>query len=276
MDTRKIPVRIIREETNVPVFSEDGEELRRILLPKIFGSYVRKDLVLRAYLSEFTASLQPKGRDPYAGKRTTAESWGVGRGIARVPRLKNSPRAALINFAVGGRLAHPPRIEKKIHEHINKKERILATISAIAATSYINLAKERGHVFSVETLPVVISDDVAKNVVKTRQAVSLLEKLKILEDVERARRLTRIRAGKGKMRGRRYKEPRSILFVLPDKGASLYYAVKNLPGVDVTTPYEVNVLHLAPGGVPGRLTVYTEDSIKILGDRFENRVSFIY
>lgn len=276
MDTRRILVRIIREETSVPVFGENGEVLRQALLPKIFGSYVRRDLISRAYLSEFTASLQPKGRDPYAGKRTTAESWGVGRGIARVPRLKNSPRAALINFSVGGRLAHPPRVEKKIHERINKRERILATISAIAATSYVDLAKERGHVFSVETLPVVISDDVAKNVVKTRQAVSLLEKLRILEDVERARRLTRIRAGKGKMRGRRYKEPKSILFVLPDKDFPLHYAVKNLPGVDVTTPYEVNVLNLAPGGVPGRLTVYTEESIKILEDRFKDRVSFIY
>jgi large subunit ribosomal protein L4e len=88
-------------------------------------------------------------------------------------------------------------------------------------------------------------------------------------DVERVREKTRIRAGKGKMRGRRYVEPKSLLIVVHDEKLDTYKAFRNLPGVDVVPVSMLSVIHLAPGGVPGRLTIYTKSALEMLGKRFE-------
>ncbi|BAN89642.1 50S ribosomal protein L4 [Aeropyrum camini] len=257
------------QEKIVPVYDERGGEKDSVVLPKIFYFPVRKDLIRRAFLSEFTARLQPKGRDPMAGKRTSAVSLGVGRGVARVPRIKGSLRAALVNMARGGRAAHPPRVEKVLKEEINRKEKRLATISAISATSKEDLVRDRGHRFSAETLPIVLDSSVLSSVSTAREARALLESVGVYEDIIRAKEGRRYNAGKGKMRGRRYKVPKSILFVVEDSRAPLALAVKGLPGVDVTTPSLLSVLQLAPGGHPGRLTVYTTGALKLLSERFE-------
>ncbi len=261
---------LAREPAVVPVYSKSGEKADEVRLPRVFGLPVRVDLIRRAFFSEFTARLQPKGRDPLAGKRTTARSFGVGLGIARVPRIPGLGRAAFINSAVGGHLAHPPRPEKRIHEEINKKEKKLATASALAATSIKDFVLRRGHVFSAEHVPVILVDEVEQSITKAREARELLEKLGLWSDIERAKERTRIRAGKGKRRGRRYVTPKSILFILSNHKSPFAQIVKSFPGVDVAEPWSVNVLQLAPGAVPGRLTVITRTALEELSKRFDN------
>lgn len=265
----------IRDVRVVPVLSSDGKVVGEVALPPVFHTPVRKDLIRRVFLAEFTASLQPKGRDPLAGKRTTAESLGVGYGLARVPRERGSLRARLVNFAVGGRLAHPPRVEKVIVERVNRKERILGTASAVAATASPELVRMRGHVFDAEALPVVIDPKVLETVKKARDARKMLEVLKLYKDVKRAYESIGVRAGKGKVRGRRYVEAKSILFVIDDPEAPLGMAVRNFPGVEVASPETVSVLELAPGGVPGRLTVYTSTALTALQKRFDGKIFFL-
>ena len=265
---------LAEEPGRVPVYGLDGSRVGEEQLPRVYGLPVRKDLIRRAYLSEFTARLQPKGRDPMAGKRTTARSFGVGLGIARVPRIPGLGRAAFINSAVGGHLAHPPRPEKRIHEEINRKEKRLATAFALAATARPEMVRERGHVFQAEALPVVVVDEVEEKVATVRQARELLRGLGLWSDVERAATRRRARAGKGKMRGRRYVTPKSILFIVGNHRSPFARAVAGLPGVDVAEPELVNVLQLAPGGVPGRLTVVTASALKRLGQRFDNILLF--
>lgn len=258
----------LRDPVSVPVYGPNGEDAGQAVLPDVFRVPVRKDLIRRAFYSEFTARLQPKGRDPMAGKRTSARSIGVNHGVSRVPRIRGSMRAALVNMTRGGRLAHPPRVEKKIHEEINKREKRLATMSALAATSIPELVRERGHRFTAEYLPVVLDSSVLEAVKKASEARSLLEKLGVYDDILRAKTGRRWRAGKGKMRGRRYKQPVSILFIVEDHESPFARAVKGFPGVSVAEPWNVSVLHLAPGGVPGRLTVTTTGALDQLKARF--------
>ncbi len=260
---------LAEEPPRVPVYSPEGEKVSEVQLPAVFGLPVRVDLIRRAFLSEFTARLQPKGRDPMAGKRTTARSFGVGLGIARVPRIPGLGRAAFINSAVGGHLAHPPRPEKKLHEEINKKEKRLATASALAATARKDLVEKRGHVFSAPAVPVVLDDAVETSYGTAAAVKELLQKVGVWSDIERARRRTRTRAGKGKMRGRRYVTPRSVLFIVSSHRSPFARVVSGLPGVDVAEPGLVNVLQLAPGGVPGRLAVVTRSALEALGRRFD-------
>lgn len=255
------------ENMVVKVLNLEGEAVKEIELPKVFKTPVRPDLIRRAFLAIKTARIQPQGRDPMAGKRTTARSLGVGLGIARVPRIKGSRRAALAPMTVGGRRAHPPTTEKKIRERINRKEKSLALKSAIAATAYKFFVKKRGHVVEeIELFPLVVTDDLEK-LEKTAEVRDLLIKLGVWADVIRAKEGIRVRAGKGKMRGRRYKKPKSVLIVVGKKG-SVLKAAKNLPGVDVALVDKLNVELLAPGGEPGRLTVWTEAAIEYLRRRW--------
>jgi len=259
---------LIKDPPKVPVYNLEGEVIEEIQLPRVFGLPVRKDLIRRAFLSAFTARLQPKGRDPMAGKRTTARSFGVGLGMARVPRIPGTGRAALINSAVGGRVAFPPTPLKRIHEEINKKEMKLAIMSALAATSIPELVKTRGHRIEIDKLPIIVSDDF-EEITKTKDVKEILMKLKLWDDVERAHKGTKIRAGKGKMRGRRKKVPKSFLAIISNHNAPVRKALENLPGVDVTTPQLLSILHLAPGGVPGRLTLITKKALELINQKFE-------
>ena len=111
------------------IFDLKGESTGKINLPNIFSTPLRPDVIKRAVLAIQSSSIQPQGRDPMAGKRTTAESRGTGSAIARVPRIKGgSGRAAFAPSTVKGRQPHPPRAEKKILKSIPKKEAKLGII----------------------------------------------------------------------------------------------------------------------------------------------------
>ncbi|ADY01968.1 50S ribosomal protein L4P [Vulcanisaeta moutnovskia 768-28] len=261
---------LIRPLYNVPsvvkVFDINGNAINEIELPSQFFEPIRPDLILRAYISALTARLQPKGTDPMAGKRTTAVSFGIGLGIARVPRVKGSlwPTARLAPNVVKGRRAHPPKVEKVLHERINKRERRKAIRSAIAATAIKDLVIARGHtVDKVPQIPLIVNDDFERISVMADLKKSL-ESLGLWDDIERVAERIRIRSGKGKMRGRRYKEGKSLLIVVSSTDASIIKVARNLPGVDVVPVRNLGVLYLAPGGVPGRLTLWTSSAIEEL------------
>ena len=206
----------------VNVYSIQGEVKEEIELPAIFNEEYRPDLIKRAVLSAQSARIQPWGNDPMAGKRTSAESWGSGRGVAMVPRIKGGSRTAFIPQAIGGRRAHPVRAEKNHHEKVNNKERRFAIRSAIAATTDAELVAARGHVAeNIEQLPIIVEDDLeaVKTASETRE---IFEKLGVYDDVIKAKNSKHIRAGRGKTRGRKYKQGKGPLVVVgEDKGISL-------------------------------------------------------
>ncbi len=258
-------------DKEVGIYNLEGEIVRRVKLPKIFLFPIRKDVIRRAVLALQTSRLQPKGTDPEAGERTTAESWGVGRGVARVPRIKGSSRAALAPNVVGGRRAHPPRVEKKIRERINKKERIYAFLSALAATANKDFVKSRGHIIdNLENLPIIVEDDL-ENIDKSKDLREFFKKVGVWDDVFRAYKNVRVRAGRGKTRGRKYKKPKSVLIVV-SQSSPIFKAGRNFPGVDIKDVYSLNVEDLAPGGVPGRLTMFTFSTLKKVEERYGDRV----
>lgn len=258
----------------VHVYSLEGKPVEEIDLPPIFGEEIRPDLIKRAVISAQTARIQPWGADMMAGKRTSAHTWGKGHGVARVQRVKGSrsPAAGLGAFSpqtVGGRRAHPPKVEKILHERINKKERRLAIRSAIAATKEKKLVESRGHVVQkISELPIVVTDD-AEEIKKTKQAKELLERLGVWPDVERVINSRKVRAGRGKMRGRRYRQAVGPLIVISqERGIEL--GAGNLPGVDVVKVEALGAEYLAPGGVPGRLAIWTKSAVqKLAGGIFE-------
>lgn len=248
----------------VNVYDLEGNVKGKVDLPEIFDTPYRPDVIKKAFWVAMSNKRQPYGADPLAGKRHACRWPGKGRGMARIPRLNGGiGRAVQAPNTVGGRRAHPPKAEKIWEEKINKKERKLAIFSSIACTKDTELVRSRGHKFKEDiTLPVVIEDKF-KDLSKTKEVLEVLEKVGVIDDIERAKNGKKIRAGKGKRRGRRYKVPKSILIV--SDGGNIFKSARNLPGVDVVEPSQLNIIHLAPGGVPGRLMLITENALKELG-----------
>ncbi len=249
------------------VFDLQGEAVGKVKLPDVFNTPLRPDVVKRAVVALRSRQFQAQGRDVMAGKRTTAESHGVGMGIARVPRLKSGHRAAFGVSIVGGHQAHPPRSEKKIEKRIPKKEMRFALRSAVAATGDKKTVADRGHVVEdVPDFPLVVSNEV-EGLGKTRDVREVLLNLGVWGDVFRVRESRNIRAGKGKGRGRRYKQAIGPLIVVA-KNEGVVEAGRNLPGVDVVLVDGLNVELLAPGTHLGRLTVWSQSAIEKLSERF--------
>lgn len=242
------------------VLDLNGNVVEKITLPDAFSEEFRPDIIKRAVLAIQSHRRQPYGPNPLAGINYAWENWGPGYGYARVPRWKLGRRAVVVPQAVGGRKAHPPKVQKKWAEKINKKEMKKALRSALAATINEEIVRARNHLFEGE-LPKIVVDDF-ENLTKTKDVINVLKAIGVYADVERAKETKRVRAGKGKMRGRRYKMKKSVLIVT----SKLLNAAKNLPGVDVVEVRNLNVELLAPGGHPGRLTVFTKSAIDYLGD----------
>ncbi|MEF8801593.1 MAG: 50S ribosomal protein L4 [Halolamina sp.] len=240
----------------------DGSEGDALELPAVFETVYRPDLIKRAVLAAQANRKQAYGADEFAGMRTPAESMGSGRGMAHVPQ--ENGRARRVPQAVGGRKAHPPKAEKDQGLKVNDKERKFAIRSAIAATTDPETVAERGHAFDDDLdLPLVV-DDAFEDLEKTKEAVEAFDALGIHQDVVRADEGRHIRAGQGKLRGRKYKQPKSVLVVTSEEPSR---AARNLAGVDVATADEVNAEELAPGTHPGRLTLWTETAVEEVADR---------
>jgi len=246
------------------VYDLEGKVTGEQDLPAAFKEDLRPDIIRRAVNSIESNARQPYAPSPTAGMRHSVSTWGKGRGVSRVQRLMDSSTAAQSPNNVGGRRAHPPKVEKDLGKKINRKELLFGKLSALRATSEGDLVRKRGHKFDDKlTVPVVVKDDF-EAIATTKQAVKALSSLGVYEDVERALAGRNIRAGRGKMRGRRHRNPKSLLVVV-SKECVGGRSVRNLPGVDVVTPNALNASVLAPGGDPGRLMLISEAALQAIG-----------
>ncbi len=250
-------------QRNVKIFGADGKTVGDLPLPPVFTALLRRDIITKAVVAQQSHRFQPQGRNPMAGKRTTAESFGVGRGISRVPRVGGhgplSGTAAFAPGTMGGRMAFPPVISKRTAKSMNRKERRLALDSAIAATGSKDLVRRRGHKFGEDIeLPLVVTDEVEK-FAKSSEAKTFLAAVGVWEDINRVKESKKIR-------GKRRKHAVGPLLVVAEyQGAQR--AFENFEGVDVVRVKDLNVEALAPGTHPGRLAIWTESAIKSLSDR---------
>jgi large subunit ribosomal protein L4e len=246
------------------VFDLKGKEVKQVNLPHIFNTPTRPDVIKRAVVTLQSHRYQPQGRDPMAGKRNTAVSRHAGLGIARVPRLRErGQRAAFAPGTVGGRSAHPPVAEKKIRKKLPKKEMRLALRSAIAATGSKETVALRGHmVDDVPDFPLVVVDEL-QTLKRTKDVEEALINLGVWSDIYRVKDSRKIRAGKGKMRGRKMKQAIGPLLVI-SKNEGVAEAARNLPGTEVASVENLNAELLAPGTHPGRLTIWTDSAFEKL------------
>lgn len=250
----------ISQELTAKVLDLEGNETRDVILPEVFRTQVRADIILRAVVASQSKRIQPQGRDPMAGKRTTAKSRGVGYGMARIPRLQRTLTGRFAPMTVKGRSTHPPKVEKVIRKKINRKEKLLALYSALSATTMPDAVKARGHSLGEKRLPIVVSKE-AEDLEKTSGVIVLLGKLGFADELKRC--LARRKREKDGVR-----TPRGPLIVVGER-CKLVSAARAIPGVDVVSAQKISVDDLAPGGAPGRLTIWVEPSLEVLTKRLQ-------
>jgi large subunit ribosomal protein L4e len=251
----------------VHLVSLQGKTGELLQLPLEFSSPVRKDLIRRAVVAAHSHRRQPHGTSPTAGARHSVQWSGKGKGVARTPRLMGSMTGAQSPNTVGGRPAHPPKVNTIWAKKINRNERQAAFASALAATRVAALAKARGHTFPEGLhLPVVLETPM-EAIETTADARQLLFRLKLWADVDRAQAGVHLRAGRGKRRGRLRRGPKSLLIVTSAPAKARGF--RNLPGVDVVEVGRLGPEDLAPGGDPGRLTVFSQAAVERLKARLD-------
>lgn len=261
----------------VNVLGLNKENKGDVLLPVQFSEPVREDLIKRAVVTIENNKRQSYGSAPKAGMRHSAElsrrrkkyRGSYGHGISRVPRKILTRRGtrffwvgAVAPGTVGGRRAHPPKAEKIWDKKLNVKERRKAIRSAMAATMNKQIVEARGHTIPAE-YPFIISSDLEK-VEKTKEVMDILEKLGFGEELKRTSE-KKIRAGKGTMRGRKYKTVNGPLVVVSDK-CKIQVSARNIPGLKIVNVKYLNTMDLAPGANPGRVTIFTEAAIKKIAE----------
>lgn len=256
------------------IYSIKGEKKGTISLGKAFSYPLRVDLIRKAVLISRSNRRQKYGPDRLAGLRTSAHYHGssgtyaharmAGREMARLPRIHGEGpllfRARLTPNVVKGRRAHPATSEKDFSKSINQKEKKLALFSAISASIDKNLVLKRGHkVEKIKEFPLIVEDDFSK-LKKTKEVSSVLTSFGLEEELERSKE-KKIRSGKGKMRGRKYKKKNSALIVVSES-CELQKSAKNIPGIEISTVKNLNVEKLAPGAEAGRLVVWTKSAVE--------------
>lgn len=255
------------------IISKNMEKKGNIELPSQFNEDIRLDIIQRAVESEQSEKRQPYGASPLAGKRASANvskrrrdyrgTYGIGQ--SRTPRKVMSRSGTRMNWVgafapqtVGGRRAHPPKAEKIWLKNINKKEKAFAIRSALSATVKKEMAEKRGHMVP-QNYPFII-DNLFESLAKTSEVIDFLNSMGFEKELERSSE-KKVRPGKGKNRGRKYKKKKGPLIVTADD-CPLLKSAKNIPGVDAVKVSCLKTELLAPGAAPGRITLWTSAAIE--------------
>mmetsp|Transcript_4725 Transcript_4725/g.8876 ORF Transcript_4725/g.8876 Transcript_4725/m.8876 type:complete len:383 (+) Transcript_4725:47-1195(+) len=254
--------------------SGEGSKLGDVALPAVLTAPIRPDVVQFVHSQVNKNKRQAYSVKDQAGMDYAAESWGTGRAVSRIPRVPGggthrAGQAAFGNMCRGGRRFHPTRIWRKWHRKVNLNQRRYAMCSALAASAVPSLVFARGHkIEQVPEMPLVLGGDSLASLQKTKDALAILTRFGADVDVARVKDSKRIRAGKGKMRNRRYTKKRGPLIVHASTSADLCHAFRNIEGVDLAHVDSLSLLKMAPGGHLGRFVIWTQDAFNRLDALF--------
>ena len=226
---------------------------------------VRTDVISKTVRADQLSRRQAYGSDVLAGKRTSAHYHGkreyrytmMNKEMSRIPRIHGAVgslayTARFAPHAVKGRRAHPPKASKDWTRKINARERAAALRHALRASCNLTYVNKRGHRCTEAPLVFV---DAFEQLNKTQKIYTLLHKL-IPDELKRCEE-RKVRAGRGTMRGRRYRSKTGPLVVV-SRACPAERAAAGIPGVDVQRVDALDIEALAPGAIPGRLIIITQ------------------
>uniref|UniRef100_A0A2K5JMY4 Large ribosomal subunit protein uL4 C-terminal domain-containing protein n=1 Tax=Colobus angolensis palliatus TaxID=336983 RepID=A0A2K5JMY4_COLAP len=218
------------------VYSEKGESSgKNVTLPAVFKAPIRPDIVNSVHTNLRKNNRQPYAVSELAGHQTSAESWGTGRAVARIPRV---PGGGIHYMCCGGRMSAPTKTWHCWH-------------------SLPALVMSKGHrIEEVPELPLVVEDKV-EGCKKTKEAVLLLKKLKAWNDIKK------VYASQNRRRIQR-RGP----CIIYNENNGIIKAFRNIPGITLLNVSKLNILKLASGGHVGRFCIWTESAFRKLDELY--------
>jgi large subunit ribosomal protein L4e len=255
----------------VQIWNAEGKAEGQVTLPAVLTAPIRDDVVRFVHTNINKNRRQAYAVSVKAGHQSSAESWGTGRAVSRIPRVPGSGthragQGAFGNMCRGGRMFAPTKVWRRWHRRVNLTQKRLAITSALAASALPSLVLARGHsIDSIPEVPLVLANSAVSGLEKTSKAVALLKTIKAFDDVEKSKESRHVRAGKGKRRNRRYVQHVGPL-VIYDEAGPLVQAFRNLPGVELVQVTRLNLLQLAPGGHLGRFIIWTAGAFSRLDE----------
>ncbi|XP_074256415.1 large ribosomal subunit protein uL4-like, partial [Saimiri boliviensis] len=131
------------------VYSEKRESSgKNVTLPAVFKAPIRPDIVNFVHTNLRKNNRQPYAVSELAGHQTSAESWGTGRAVARIPRVRGGGTHCSGQGAFGarrgGQTFAPTKTWRRWHPRVNTTQKRYAICSALAASALPALAKSKG------------------------------------------------------------------------------------------------------------------------------------
>ncbi len=256
------------------LYDVKGKEKGTIDLPKSFSGRIRTDILAKVFEAQKGIHMHTIGSKEGAGAQYSASGilkhkrhdWKTtyGKGISRIPRKIMSRHGASFNWigatvsgTRGGRRPHSPRAEKNLIKKINKKELSIAMNSAFAGTFD---AESNNKKYGTKIEAVIVEEKMLE--VKTKDFILAMKEI-FGDAFSKVLKHKSIRAGIGKMRGRKYKSNAGLLFVLGNEEKM------KRKGIEIVRVEDLTIKNLSPNGEPGRLVCYSENAIKEIGERFK-------
>merc|ERR1712217_858182 len=250
----------------VQIWDAEGKQSSQYALPAVFTAPIRSDVVQFVHTNINKNSRQAYAVAVGAGYQTSAESWGTGRAVARIPRVPGggthrAGQAAFGNMCRGGGMFCPTKTWRRWHRRVPVGQKRHAVATSLAASCLPPLVMARGHrIGEVAELPLVVSAGI-ESVEKTKEALDFLKKVGCEEELQRVLDSRKVRAGKGKMRNRSYVMRRGPLVVYKEDNG-IVRSMRNIPGVETACVDRLNLLKLAPGGNFGRFIIWTQGAFE--------------
>lgn len=259
---------------NALLYDTAGKKKTEIELPSFFSTSIREDLVMKALEAQKFSERQPYAPYAEAGKRHSASGiishrrhkWKghYGKGISRLPRKIMWRRGtqfywigAEVANTRGGRRAHPPQGIWR-YRKINRKEQAHAFASALAATASPSLVSKRYTSLSspLSSIPAVI-EHLPMKAKDMRAALTAIFGTDLISLIFKQRH---VRAGRGKLRGRKYKTNAALLLVTGNSEVLKQSIIESRQAgkLQITDLYPL-----------GRLTLYTQQALKELQARVQ-------
>merc|ERR1712063_103282 len=164
----------------VQIWGAEGNRTGQVSLPGVLVAPIRSDVVQFVHTNLNKNNRQAYAVSTKAGHQTSAESWGTGRAVARIPRVPGggthrAGQGAFGNMCRGGRMFAPTKVWRRWHRRVNLQQKRMAVCSALAASALPALVMARGHrVEEVPEIPLVVSDAV-ESITKTSKAIDVLK-----------------------------------------------------------------------------------------------------
>jgi large subunit ribosomal protein L4e len=164
------------------LLSIDGTILKNYRIDGINSTKIDINLVKNTFHCIKKSLVKLKNVKSTAGSETSARSWGTGRGISRVPRVRGSGttrngQGAVCNMCRGGRVFGVNRYRKNWCLDINRKIRVLSLHISLIATIIPTVIVSRGFIISDFISFPLILEDIVRFVWHPKELVIILKRV---------------------------------------------------------------------------------------------------